>query len=139
MDPAIATIIAAGIAALSTIAVAVIQRKRASGDHRVEPGVPSRLAPDSAPKSPSRSPRTPEGDTSGAPGGADVETALRRVPDIQRLLTHQNWRPAAEAAIAFFAHGTPSPVDEWPRSRAWQQVGAVFERLDKPGRKRNAA
>ncbi len=60
-----------------------------------------------------------------------VEAALRADPIVVRLLGNTTWRPAAEAAIAYYAKGEPCPIESWKRSSTWQQVKMVYDRLNK--------
>jgi len=62
------------------------------------------------------------------PAGS-FEDALRSDSRVQRLTSNKNCRHTAEAALAYFVHNKPCPVDEWKRTRTWQQVEAVFREL----------
>lgn len=58
-----------------------------------------------------------------------VENALRQHPSVHRLLHHNAWKGAAEAAVAFFVRGIPSPVPGWPETSTWAQVKVAFDHL----------
>ncbi len=51
-------------------------------------------------------------------------------PRIERLLKNPNWRPAAEAAMAFLFQGTDCPISSWKKSSTWAQVKMVWEELN---------
>lgn len=60
-----------------------------------------------------------------------TESTLREDPRIERLLKNPNWKPAAEAAMAFYFKGTDCPIASWQKSSTWAQVKMVFEELGK--------
>jgi hypothetical protein len=58
---------------------------------------------------------------------SECEDSLRQDARIQRLLNNNNWKDAADAAIAYFARGTQCSIESWKKSSTWQQVKVVFE------------
>ncbi|RRA49303.1 hypothetical protein [Acidipila sp. EB88] len=60
-----------------------------------------------------------------------TESTLREDPRIERLLKNPNWKPAAEAAMAFYFNGTDCPIASWQKSSTWAQVKMVLEELGK--------
>jgi hypothetical protein len=54
---------------------------------------------------------------------------LEADPRIERLLKNPNWRPAAEAAVAYLLHGTECPIISWRKSSTWAQVKMVYDEL----------
>ena len=46
-------------------------------------------------------------------------------------MKNPNWKPAAEAAMAFYFHGTECPITSWQKSSTWAQVKMVWEELSK--------
>ena len=56
-----------------------------------------------------------------------TEQVLRSDSRIERLLKNPIWRPAAEAAMAFYLQGTDCPIASWQRSSTWAQVKMVWE------------
>lgn len=58
------------------------------------------------------------------------EAKLRADERIERLLKNPNWKPAAEAAIAFLYRGTNCPITSWKKSSTWAQVKMVYEELN---------
>jgi hypothetical protein len=56
---------------------------------------------------------------------------LQADPRIERLLKNPNWRPAAEAAIAFLLKGEECPILSWKKSSTWQQVKMVHDEIQK--------
>lgn len=70
----------------------------------------------------SRGPQTPKAKSLNT---ADLEVAIRADEQVLRLLLNPNWKPTAEAAIAYLLRNIPSPVDDWPSTATWQQVVAV--------------
>lgn len=58
-----------------------------------------------------------------------TEETLKEDPRIDRLLKNPNWRPAAEAAMAFLFRGVNCPIASWRKSSTWAQVKMVFEEL----------
>jgi hypothetical protein len=48
---------------------------------------------------------------------------------IERLLKNPNWRPAAEAAIAYLLRGVECPIISWKKSSTWAQVKMVYEEI----------
>jgi hypothetical protein len=60
-----------------------------------------------------------------------TEETLRADSRIERLLKNPNWKPAAEAAMAFYFHGTECPITSWQKSSTWAQVKMVWEEHNK--------
>jgi hypothetical protein len=60
-----------------------------------------------------------------------TDETLRADSRIERLLKNPNWKPAAEAAMAFYLRGTNCPIISWQKSSTWAQVKMVFEELGK--------
>jgi hypothetical protein len=60
-----------------------------------------------------------------------TEDALRSDSRIERLMKNPNWKPAAEAAMAFYFHGAECPITSWKKSSTWAQVKMVWEELNK--------
>lgn len=60
-----------------------------------------------------------------------TEQVLRSDSRIERLLKNPIWRPAAEAAMAFYLQGTDCPIASWQRSSTWAQVKMVWEEQSK--------
>ena len=60
-----------------------------------------------------------------------TEATLREDSRIERLLKNPNWKPAAEAAMAFYFNGTQCPISSWQKSSTWAQVKMVYEELSK--------
>jgi hypothetical protein len=60
-----------------------------------------------------------------------TESLLREDPRIGRLLKNPNWKPAADAAMAFYFNGTVCPIESWQKSSTWAQVKMVYEELGK--------
>ena len=58
-----------------------------------------------------------------------TEGELRQDPRIERLLINPNWRPAANAAIAFLFRGVECPITSWRKSSTWAQVKMVFDEM----------
>jgi hypothetical protein len=58
-----------------------------------------------------------------------TQELLEADPIIERLLKNPNWRPAAEAAMAFFLRGVQCPIPSWRKSSTWLQVKMVFDKL----------
>jgi hypothetical protein len=58
-----------------------------------------------------------------------TEDDLKREPEIKRLLTNPNWRPAAEAAMRYLLEGVSCPITSWRKSSTWAQVEMVYGRL----------
>jgi len=58
-----------------------------------------------------------------------TQEQLAADPRIERLLKNPNWRPAAEAAIAYFLRNTACPIESWRKSSTWAQVKMVYEEL----------
>jgi len=59
------------------------------------------------------------------------EDVLRADPTVERLLKNPNWRPAAEAAIAYLLRGVSCPIASWRKSSSWAQVQMVYDQLRK--------
>src|SRR5208337_3195319 len=47
------------------------------------------------------------------------ENDLRTDSRVERLLKNPNWRPAAEAAIAYVLRGVSCPIASWRKSSTW--------------------
>jgi hypothetical protein len=62
------------------------------------------------------------------------EEAVKADPRIERLLKNANWKPAAEAAIAYLLKGTECPIASWRKSSTWAQVEMVVKELSSKGR-----
>lgn len=60
-----------------------------------------------------------------------TEETLRSDSRIERLMKNPNWKPAAEAAMAFYLHGTDCPITSWQKSSSWAQVKMVWEEQTK--------
>lgn len=60
-----------------------------------------------------------------------TEETLRRDSRIERLMKNPNWKPPAEAAMAFYLHGTECPITSWQKSSSWAQVKMVWEEQTK--------
>jgi hypothetical protein len=60
------------------------------------------------------------------------ENVMRGDERIERLLKNPNWKPAAEAAIAWFLHDKDCPISSWKKSSTWAQVKMVWEEFGKP-------
>ena len=60
-----------------------------------------------------------------------TEETLRSDSRIERLMKNPNWKPAAEAAMAFYLHGTNCPITSWQKSSSWAQVKMVWEEQTK--------
>ena len=60
-----------------------------------------------------------------------TEETLRADSRIERLLKNPNWKPAAEAAMAFYFRGTQCPITSWQKSSTWAQVKMVWEEQSK--------
>ena len=60
-----------------------------------------------------------------------TEAILREDPRIERLVKNPIWKPAADAAMAFYFHGTECPIASWQKSSTWAQVKMVYEELGK--------
>src|SRR4051794_11013866 len=58
-----------------------------------------------------------------------IEDALRRHPQVRRLLSHSQWRYAAEAAIEYACHGTPPHNPRFKGTSTWKQIEDVHRRL----------
>jgi len=58
-----------------------------------------------------------------------TKETLETDPRIERLLKNPNWRPAAEAAMAYLLHGTECPINSWRKSSTWAQVKMVYDEL----------
>jgi hypothetical protein len=59
----------------------------------------------------------------------NAEANLRQDSRIERLLKNPIWKPAAEAAMAFYLNGTECPIASWQKSSTWAQVKMVHEEL----------
>jgi len=59
------------------------------------------------------------------------ENDLRTDSRVERLLKNPNWRPAAEAAIAYVLRGVSCPIASWRKSSTWAQVQMVYDELRK--------
>ena len=53
---------------------------------------------------------------------------------VDRLLKNPNWKPAAEAAIAYLLKGTECPIASWRKSSTWAQVEMVMKELSNMAR-----
>jgi hypothetical protein len=62
------------------------------------------------------------------------EETLRSDPTVERLLKNPNWRPAAEAAIAYLLRSVDCPIASWRKSSTWAQVQMIYDRLSKCGK-----
>ena len=60
-----------------------------------------------------------------------TEETLRSDSRIERLMKNPNWKPAAEAAMAFYLRGTDCPIISWQKSSSWAQVKMVWEEQTK--------
>jgi hypothetical protein len=60
-----------------------------------------------------------------------TEETLRSDSRIERLMKNPNWKPAAEAAMAFYLYGTDCPITSWQKSSSWAQVKMVCEEQTK--------
>lgn len=58
-----------------------------------------------------------------------TEETLKSDPRIERLLKNPNWKPAAEAAMAYLLKGTECPIASWRKSSTWAQVEMVTKEL----------
>jgi hypothetical protein len=63
-----------------------------------------------------------------------TEEALKSDPRVDRLLKNPNWKPAAEAAIAYLLKGTECPIASWRKSSTWAQVEMVAKELNNKSR-----
>ena len=61
-----------------------------------------------------------------------IEHKIRKHEKVQRLLRNKNRREAAEAAIAYFLYGVPSPVEAWKQSKTWKEIQSVIEQQHQP-------
>lgn len=59
-----------------------------------------------------------------------TEEQLKRDPRVDRLLKNPNWRPAAEAAMAFLFRGKSCPIQSWRKSSTWAQVEMVLNEME---------
>jgi hypothetical protein len=60
----------------------------------------------------------------------NLDQKLRGLEGVQRLLRNPNWSPTAEAALAYFVNGIPSPDDGWLRTGTWKQIcSACFDQI----------
>ena len=57
------------------------------------------------------------------------EDDLRADSRVERLLKNPNWRPAAEAAMAYLLRGVACPISSWRKSSTWAQVQMVYDEL----------
>ena len=46
-------------------------------------------------------------------------------------MKNPNWRPAAEAAVAYLLRGVVCPIASWRKSSTWAQVQMVHDELRK--------
>lgn len=63
------------------------------------------------------------------PDDSSADDLLRHQEAVQRLLRHDDWRPTAEAAIAYFTKAVEPPAAGMKGNSTWQQVAAVYEDL----------
>ena len=54
---------------------------------------------------------------------------LESHPYVVRLLGNLNWKPAAEAAIAYVLEGKSCPIASWRKSSSWSQVEAAYNEI----------
>lgn len=62
-----------------------------------------------------------------------VEALIRRHVNGQRLLQHEKWKKAAEAALRFFCHGEPPSDNDAATTDTWSQVADLYRSITSEG------
>jgi hypothetical protein len=58
-----------------------------------------------------------------------IESKLKTHPDIVSISKYPDRKRAAEAAIAFFCHGTEPSVKSWKSSTTWEIVKSIYNQI----------